>query len=127
MSYGFLETKDMEESHLMNTIMCTAISITPQRKEDCRQELIKRWTCEKAAKRSNNPVILEGNKITAVNKKYNYIEIDGTITTTSKYGIILKKEDGEEVGLPFSEYTFQHQFKKTITSIVDKAVKGMEL
>jgi len=43
MAYDFKQIKDMDESHLLNTISCISSNISEQRKQECRNELVKRW------------------------------------------------------------------------------------
>ena len=42
--YQLKPVKNMTEDHLCNTITCYNPHITAERKQQCKQELIRRWT-----------------------------------------------------------------------------------
>lgn len=45
-TFTFEQVKTMNEDHLCRTIACNSPNISIQRKNECRKELIKRWTKE---------------------------------------------------------------------------------
>ena len=50
MSFKFAKVKNMDQSHLLNTINCEADSISDIRKWECREELMKRWVNQQRPK-----------------------------------------------------------------------------
>ena len=50
MAFEFKKIEEMDEEHLCNTISCYSPFINDSRKEQCRVELIKRWTKKKKKK-----------------------------------------------------------------------------
>ena len=63
--YTFDEPQEMNEIYLCNTITCNSENITELRKQDCRAELIKRWSKkakqDKRAKQSKQAPLSSNN------------------------------------------------------------------
>ena len=57
--YRLRAVEDMTEDHLCNTITCYNPHITAERKQQCKQELIRRWTSPSITRTTSTDSVID--------------------------------------------------------------------